>query len=934
MLDSHLSNTLVSRSSSGISDASSASTATFVTALVFNAIVFGGELAAFTLLRPYFPAIYQPRTYVPPEEKRAKNLTSNILLWPYVVVMANYGDIKAVNGLDAYFFVRFLRMMVRVLIPIWLISWIILLPVDSVGTSSGTSDSLTQFEFGNIGRHQQSRLWAHLVLAWFFTVWIWWNINHEMSHFVTTRQRWLIDPAQASSAQANTILVTGVPQRYLTESALKELFSHLPGGVSKVWLNRDLKEMPDLHERRVTACKVLESAETSLMNTAVKIRNKQQKKAAKAAKKAGDKSGDTDRNVSSDGQPLTAPSVAETDSGEANLAEKLVPRKKRPTYRLPILSFLPSLPLIGKKVDAIEWAREEIVITNTALRESRRALAREVTRTTSRAFDGRSQEEHYNEENPDAMKPDPNSSQLYPPLNSAFVLFDRQIAAHMAAQTLTHHAPYRMAEKHIGLAPDDVIWSNLNMNPYEAKVRTAIAWGFTLGLIILWAFPVAFIGAVSNIHSLCATYGWLAWVCKLPPVIVGIISGILPPTLLAVLMMLLPIVLRLVARFEGKTTRSAVELSLMTRYFLFQVIHSFLIVTLSSGIIAALPQLVEDTSSIPALLANNLPKASTFFLTYIILQGLSGTASGFLVIVPLAIYYVKLFLMGSTPRSIYNIKYQLRSVQWGTTFPTTTLLVVITLAYSVISPIINGLAVATFFLFYQLWKYMFLWQLGQPRATETGGRFFPKAIQHIFVGLYLQQICLAALFFLAQDASNMASAIPEGALMIVLIAFTAFFHIIINNSYGPLIDYVPLTLAGQDIKHSDENREATEQALKDNASVHSVDVSQQEKSHQQDASEGSKSGQTRAEDLEDAERGAPESLEDSIRGVDEEAGPKDFYHPASVAPQPTIWMPQDPLGLAEAEESVNKEKGIKVSVRDALMDDQGHVDISGAPPED
>lgn len=83
--------------------------------------------------------------------------------------MANYGDIKAVNGLDAYFFVRFLRMMVRVLIPIWLISWIILLPVDSVGTSSGTSDSLTQFEFGNIGRHQQPRLWAHLVLAWVFT---------------------------------------------------------------------------------------------------------------------------------------------------------------------------------------------------------------------------------------------------------------------------------------------------------------------------------------------------------------------------------------------------------------------------------------------------------------------------------------------------------------------------------------------------------------------------------------------------------------------------------------------------------------------------------------------------------------------------------------------------------------------------------------------
>lgn len=200
--------------------------------------------------------------------------------------------------------------------------------------------------------------------------------------------------------------------------------------------------------------------------------------------------------------------------------------------------------------------------------------------------------------------------------------------------------------------------------------------------------------------------------------------------------------------------------------------HSFLIVTLSSGIIATLPVLVNDPSSVPTLLAQNLPKASNFFLTYVILQGLSGTASGFLQIIPLILYYVKLFILGSTPRSIYSIKYTLRNVTWGTLFPATTLLVVITLAYSIISPVINGLAFASFFLLYQLWKYLFLWQLDQPASSETGGLFFPKALQHIFVGLYIQQICLGALFFLAQDDHGHPSAVPEGALMIVLIAFT------------------------------------------------------------------------------------------------------------------------------------------------------------------
>lgn len=96
----------------------------------------------------------------------------------------------------------------------------------------------------------------------------------------------------------------------------------------------------------------------------------------------------------------------------------------------------------------------------------------------------------------------------------------------------------------------------------------------------------------------------------------------------------------------------------------------------------------------------------------------------------------------------------------------------VALAYSIISPIINGLACATFFLFFLLYKYLFLWQFDQPRSSDTGGLFFPQAIQHVFVGLYLQQICLAALFFLARNAAGNPSSIVEGALMIVLIAVT------------------------------------------------------------------------------------------------------------------------------------------------------------------
>ena len=52
-------------------------------------------------------------------------------------------------------------------------------------------------------------------------------------------------------------------------------------------------------------------------------------------------------------------------------------------------------------------------------------------------------------------------------------------------------------------------------------------------------------------------------------------------------------------------------------------------------------------------------------------------AGGFLQIVPLIVYYVKLYLLGSTPRSVWGIKYGKISVAWGTVFPGITLLVVI-----------------------------------------------------------------------------------------------------------------------------------------------------------------------------------------------------------------------------------------------------------------
>ena len=151
----------------------------------------------------------------------------------------------------------------------------------------------------------------------------------------------------------------------------------------------DLKDMPELHERRLKACNKLEGAENDLVKTAVK-----------AHLKAG-------------GQPPSS-------DGKGVDTEGLVPRDQRPSHRLPPFKFLPfGLPFMGEKVDTIDWCKEEIRETTRLLEEKRTTLRKDID------------------------TPGVGEDETYPPLNSAFVLFNQQIAAHLAAQSLTHNEPYR-----------------------------------------------------------------------------------------------------------------------------------------------------------------------------------------------------------------------------------------------------------------------------------------------------------------------------------------------------------------------------------------------------------------------------------------------------------------------------------------------------------
>ena len=330
------------------------------------------------------------------------------------------------------------------------------------------------------------------------------------------------------------------------------------------------------------------------------------------------------------------------DDGEP-VWKRYLGEKDRDTTRLPIFGWqwMPSLPLIGKKVDTINYCRKEVARLNLEIEQDQR------------------------------------EPEKYPLMNSAFIQFNHQVAAHMACQAVSHHTPSQMAPRVVEISPDDVIWDNMSIKWWESYLRTGGVIIAVCGLIILWGIPVTFTGLLSQIHALIQQYRWLAWLGRAPTAVLSILQGILPQALLAALLALLPIIMRLLARAQGGYTGMTVELSVQMYYFAFLFIQVFLVVSLSSGISNTIEKLYTSPSEVPTILADSLPKAANYFFSYLILQALSVSAGALVQVMGLIKWFILAPLLDSTARQKWTRQTKLPDMQWGSFFPVYTNLAVI-----------------------------------------------------------------------------------------------------------------------------------------------------------------------------------------------------------------------------------------------------------------
>lgn len=695
--------------------------ATLVPALIAAGVYF----AIFLILRRSQRRYYAPRSYIGSlrETQRTPALPTGLFNW--FGSFWKIPDVYALQtqSLDAFLYLRFIRMTVIISFVGCCITWPILFPVNATG--GGGQSQLDILSYANIDQATQSnRYFAHALVAWVFLGFVLYVIFRECVYYVNLRQAFLISPLYSDRVSSRTVLFTSVPPSFLDERKLRKIFGN---SVLHIWISGDVKKIDDLVEQRDKIAFKLEKAEVKL----IKLANKERNKALKGA--------------SSDQEE--APPSLDAESG--SIAARWVPTKKRPSHRTGFLG------LVGKKVDTIDWCRDELLrlIPETEAAQAEYRLGN------------------------------------YKKIPAVFIEFKTQAEAESAYQVLAHHQSLQMAPRYIGITPNDVVWKSLAIPWWQKVVRRYAVLAFVTALIIFWAIPVAVVGVISNISYLESQFTWLSFLNYVPKVIMGVITGLLPSVALSILMSLVPVIMRLCAKLAGEPSFSRVELFTQNAYFTFQVIQVFLVTTFTSSASAVASQIAQSPTSAPSILAQNLPKASNFYISYFIVQGLSVAASVISQVVGFVIFSLLYKYLTGTPRGLYNKWAKLAAISWGSTLPVYTCITVIAIVYSVIAPLCLGFSTIGMSLFYFAWRYNVLF------VTDTGidtrGLIYPRAIKQLFVGVYLAELCLIGLF-------GASVAIGPLVLMVVFTIFTILFHISLNSAVNPLLYNLPQSLMAEE----------------------------------------------------------------------------------------------------------------------------------------
>ena len=731
---------------------------------IIISVAFGiGAFLTFCILRPRWPGLYAARKRQKDEAVALPELPSSMFGWILPLWRITDQQVLASAGLDAYVFLAFFRMATKFLLVTFFFSLIVIKPVhdaypDDSDAIHGnhTKHNHTKHEKPDMRRSKDlfaavrsnqtvpffpenldtDYLWMYIMFAYLFTGLAVYLVISTTRRIIEVRQEYL---GSQTTVTDRTIRLSGIPQDLQDEDRIKDFIESLDiGKVESVMLCRQWKELDDAMLHRMDMLRRLEEAFTIYQGQRRVERNLESLPVSQP--------------------PPPGPDGTLVDADEADGTSGLANgNHERPDNKVPYARTRPQVTirygrfkLRTKIVDAIDHYEKELREADDKVMELRK--------------------------------------NKFAPTPLAFVTMDSPAACQMATQAVLDPSPLQLIAAQ-SPAPSDVIWPNTYLSRRNRSIR---AWCITTLIVLLtvfWSVIFVPVAGLLNTDSIGSVFPGLADVLEEHHNIRSLVNTQLPTLIASLLTVLVPYLYYWLSTLQGMTSQGDIELSTISKNFFFTFFNFFVIFTVL-GTASKFYQFFErfgdalqDFRKVAYTLALSLQRLLTFYVNFIILQGLGLFPFRLLEIGSVTLYPI--FLMGAkTPRD-YAELVQPPVFSYGFYLPTALLIFVICMVYSVLRSswqvLLAGLA------YFTIGGYVYKYQLlyAMDHGQHSTGRGWMMICDRIFVGLIFFQLTTAGQLILKQ-------AISRSVLMLPLLIATIWFSISFGQTYKPLMRFIAL----------------------------------------------------------------------------------------------------------------------------------------------
>jgi len=318
--------------------------------------------------------------------------------------------------------------------------------------------------------------------------------------------------------------------------------------------------------------------------------------------------------------------------------------------------------------------------------------------------------------------------------------------------------------------PRDLKWKNVSIDKDIGATREFVANIFlSLGLL-LWSIPLTLIQAWAKVDNVARIPG-MEWIATLHDgAYKALINGYLPVVVLLSLICVLPFVFDAIAtHYEKRKTFSGVEISIVGRYFYYQLANIYITVT-AGALWTSLGAIIDHPQHLLYILGNTLPKLAGYFISLLLTKTFAGLP---IVLLRLGALSRMTFLKSCfnrrrlTQRELDEV-HRKQPVNYGWEYPTQFLAIIICFTYAYITPFILPVGAAYFFFALIVYKKQSLYVYTP--TYDSGGSMFPQAISKTMFALMISQLTFIGY-----------TLIRKGVFQIILLAPLPFLTVYFNN---------------------------------------------------------------------------------------------------------------------------------------------------------